>query len=718
MEKNLENGNEELAAQQVADPIDLVRKLAAVARTQSVVELDLDGKILFTNDVFAKLVGSSPEALAGSMHSALLRPAEQRSPEYRQLWDNLRQGKFHSGTYRLLSADGLPIWLEGSFNPIAGSSGKPNRIVMFAHDTTKMELERQNFSAIFATVNRMNMFAEFSTEGVVLSANENFCKAFGYEASEIIGQNLSRFNFADSTSQEEFGELWGIVLGGRHKNQAFKRKSKDGRVIWIGGTFAPVFDDKGSVVKVICITSEITQRIVDEENRNRQWQETKNTKAMIEFSNDGVILDANENFCHVMGYTLSEIKGKHHRIFVDPQYAMSREYIGFWEDLNQGKFQTAEFKRIAKDGHDVWLQATYSPLLDINGKVDRVTKLANDITSQMKAKADAEAAEARERASTLELRQKVESLLTVVAATANGDLTQKVTVSGEDSIGQLAAGLTKLITDLRASISGIGQTAGALSVASSQLLKISQQVLTNSDGSLQKAKTVSQNSEQVSANVSIVAASSEEMLASIREISKSASGASRIARTAVGMADETTQTIGKLGVSSQEIGKVIKVITSIAQQTNLLALNATIEAARAGEAGKGFAVVANEVKELAKETARATGEISLKIEAIQNDTKAAVKAIGDVSSIINEVNDISGTIASAVEEQTATTNEIGRNVTDAARGTGDIARNINLVAESAESTTVGARETETAAKELTEMANQLQVLVQRFRIAA
>jgi methyl-accepting chemotaxis protein len=716
METNLENVHEE--AQQVADPIDLVRRLAAVARTQAVVELDLDGKILFANDVFARLIGSTPNALIGTQHSSFLRSSDQRSPENRQLWDDLRQGKFHSGTYRLLSADGDPIWFEGSFNPIPSSDGKGNRVVMFAHDITKVELERQDSRAILATVNRMNMFAEYSPEGIVLTVNENFTKAFGYDASEIVGQNISRLNFADATSQEEFSELWGIVLSGRHKNQAFKRKSKEGRVIWIGGTFAPVLDDKGGVVKIISITSEITQRIVDEENRNRQLEETKHTKAMIEFTNEGIILDANDNFCHVMGYTLPEIKGKHHRIFVDPQYAASREYVMFWEDLNRGKFQTSEFRRIDKNGKDVWIEATYSPLFDINGKVDRVTKLATDITAQVKAKADAELAETREKASTSELRHKVDSLLAVVAATANGDLTQTVTVTGEDSIGQLAAGLTKLITDLRASITGIGQTAGALSAASSQLLKISQQVLTNSDGSLQKAKTVSQNSEQVSANVSIVAASSEEMLASIREISKSASGASRIARTAVSMADETTQTIGKLGVSSQEIGKVIKVITSIAQQTNLLALNATIEAARAGEAGKGFAVVANEVKELAKETARATGEISLKIEAIQNDTKAAVKAIGDVSSIINEVNDISGTIASAVEEQTATTNEIGRNVTDAARGTGDIARNITLVAESAESTTAGARDTETAAKELTEMANQLQVLVQRFRIAA
>jgi methyl-accepting chemotaxis protein len=206
------------------------------------------------------------------------------------------------------------------------------------------------------------------------------------------------------------------------------------------------------------------------------------------------------------------------------------------------------------------------------------------------------------------------------------------------------------------------------------------------------------------------------MLASIREISKSASEAARVAKSAVTLANATTQTISKLGISSQEIGKVIKVITSIAQQTNLLALNATIEAARAGEAGKGFAVVANEVKELAKETAHATEEISQKIESIQSDTKAAITAIADVSEIINQVNDISGTIASAVEEQTATTNEIGRNVSDAARGTRDIAQNIRHLATSAGETTAAARGIQEAAQSLTEMSSELAILVNRFRL--
>jgi methyl-accepting chemotaxis protein len=439
------------------------------------------------------------------------------------------------------------------------------------------------------------------------------------------------------------------------------------------------------------------------------------SQAVVELTLEGKVINANENFLSTMGYRLDEIKGRHHSMFVEPAYSNSADYRQFWSDLNAGRFHAGQFKRIAKGGKEIWLQATYSPLKDLDGKVHKVTKYAVEVTAAKQIEIAAAEAQKKEMASAAELSRKVDSILTVVAAATQGDLTQDVAVSGSDAIGQLGDGLKKFFGNLRGSIASIAENAQSLGTASEELTSVSQQMSANAEETSTQAGVVSAASEQVSKNVQTVATSSEEMSASIKEISKNASEAARVATGAVAIAQTTNATITKLGESSQEIGNVIKLITSIAQQTNLLALNATIEAARAGEAGKGFAVVANEVKELAKETTKATEDISQKIAAIQGDTQGAVSAIKQISDVINQINDISNTIASAVEEQTATTNEMGRNISEAAKGSTEIAQNIVGVATAAQSTSGGATQTQTASAELSKMASQLQTLVGQFK---
>jgi methyl-accepting chemotaxis protein len=298
---------------------------------------------------------------------------------------------------------------------------------------------------------------------------------------------------------------------------------------------------------------------------------------------------------------------------------------------------------------------------------------------------------------------------------AGGDLTQSTGLTSRDEPGQMGHALDSALARLRDTVSTIDGSAASLASASEEMSGVTQQIAASAEETSVQAQTVSAASDEISRSVEAVSAGSDEMGAAIREISQNASEAARIATEAVAVTAATSATMSKLGESSAEIGNVIKVITSIAEQTNLLALNATIEAARAGEAGKGFAVVASEVKDLAQETARATEDISRRVEAIQADTSGAVAAIEQITRVIAQISDFQTIIASAVEEQTATTAEMNRSVGDAASGTSKIADNISGVAEAARLTSEGVSQSQQATNELARMSTQLNAVVSNFR---
>ncbi len=312
------------------------------------------------------------------------------------------------------------------------------------------------------------------------------------------------------------------------------------------------------------------------------------------------------------------------------------------------------------------------------------------------------------------IRRSVETVRTALGAMAQGDLTITADVAANDEIGQMARDLTTAQAALRSTLADLGDRASELDTTSQDMMAGAGQVTAATGEQSQQIASVAASAEQVSRNVQTTAAGAEQMGASIREIAQNAAEAARVASQATGVAASTSETVARLGTSSQEIGDVVKAITSIAEQTNLLALNATIEAARAGEAGKGFAVVASEVKDLAQETARATEDIARRVEAIQADTAGAVSAIDEISQIIASINDYQLTIASAVEEQTATTNEMSRSVSEAATGSSDIAGSVQTVAQTSEETTTVITQMSQRTAELAEMATRLRADVSRF----
>jgi len=560
-----------------------------------------------------------------------------------------------------------PRWLQTFFRPGA--------------DLDALQAQREvanDHAAQIAAISRAQAVIEFNLDGTVLTANDNFCKVMGYRLDEIQGRHHSMFaapGYADTSAYRQF---WAKLNNGEYDAGEYKRVGKGGKEVWIQASYSPIIGPNGRPVKVVKYATDITAQKLRNADFEGQLAAISKAQAVIEFGLDGRVQWANDNFLSVMGYTLAEIKGQHHAMFVDPAYRDSPEYKRFWEKLGQGEYDAGQYKRYGKNRKEIWIQASYNPIMDMNGKPFKIVKYATDVTAEVKA--------------SNMLREAVEQAQQVTAAAQNGDLSKRISLDGKTGpIAALCAGVNALMEtnaeiffdigrifsglaagDLRQRITReaqgvfkqVKQDANAscdkLSGVLSQVHAASLALTSAANQVSSTAQSLSISASEQATSVDAVSSSIGSMASSIAQNRDNATITDGIAAKASKEAVDGGQAVGKTVQAMKQIAQKIGIIDDIAYQTNLLALNAAIEAARAGEHGKGFAVVAAEVRKLAERSQEAAREIGDLASTSVSTAERAGKLLDEIVPSIQKTSGLVQEISVASQDQNQSVGQIDR----------------------------------------------------------
>ncbi len=362
--------------------------LNALDRSQAVIQFDPNGTILTANNNFLSAMGYSLGEIQGKHHSMFVMPGFAESSEYKEFWSRLRQGTYQAAEYKRVGKGGKEIWIQASYNPIVNKQGKVVKIVKFATDITEQVIKNADYAGQIEAVNKVQAVIEFELDGTIINANENFLGAIGYSLNEIKGKHHRMFVTADYAKSHDYSQFWADLAAGQYQASQYKRIGKGGKEIWIQASYNPIFDPDGKPFKVVKYAIDITAQTLQNADFSGQIDAIHKAQAVIEFDLTGKILSANENFLSTLGYSLDEIKGKHHSMFAEPDFAKSAAYAEFWKKLGRGEFDAGDYKRLGKGGKEVWIQASYNPIFDPEGKPFKVVKYATDITGEVNARAE------------------------------------------------------------------------------------------------------------------------------------------------------------------------------------------------------------------------------------------------------------------------------------------------------------------------------------------
>jgi len=697
-------------------------------------EADLKGNVIYVNDKLCEVSQYTREECIGQPHSMFRHPDTPKAV-FKELWATIGKGKTFRGVIKNRRKDGTPYWVDAVIAPVLGPNGKPIKYIGLRYDITdqivreeELRKSQLEIAGQLDAINMTNALIEYTTNGTIIKANDLFLQALKYTERDIVGKHHRIFCDAEYAKSKEYERFWDDLSKGKPQTGEFKRIASDGSDVWIQASYTPVKDETGNVIKIIKIGVDVSLQKFRNADYEGQLEAIGKSNTVVEMNMDGTVITANDNFLNGMGYSLSEVKGKHHRMFVDAAYGRSEEYKDFWRRLNQGEFIVGTYTRIDKFGNEIYIQASYNPILDLKGRPFKVVKFALDMTSVIrviKAMASGNLSlrcdtSVDNSGLTQEINKTLDNLTSVLSNISQGS---DVVAKSSDLLQKKTEDMKRNTTEVAAAIAQMAKGAQDQAQRTDESSKLANHVMSSAADMETKAGFINKAAER----------GLESSNAGLKTVKHLVKNMSRIKESA----SLTAQSINVLTKRSEEIGRTLRVITDIASQTNLLALNAAIEAARAGDAGRGFAVVAEEIRKLAEDSRKSAVEIEKIVADVQKDTHAAGKAIETMEASVKEGNvatEESERIFQEISKSTDETFSFSKSILEAALGQkgaiDSVVKNIEQIVVVAEETAAGTQqvasssqqmnsgmqEISRAGDELAAVAAELQAGIQQFKL--